>query len=88
MTDDENKAAQRTLTRGKGAKMGKAYVKGRNKGALRVAQLLGLPIEEMPKGAAPFSIVVTEQEKTKKGAPDGDSKNTRRKTRLGKDRND
>ena len=67
--------------------MAKAYVKGRNKGALRVAQLLGLPIEEMPKGAAPFSIVVTEQEKPKKGAKDGHgrTKNTRRKTRLGKD---
>lgn len=68
--------------------MTKAYVKGRNKGALRVAQLLGLPIEEMPKGAAPFSIVVTEEQKPKKGATDGRSKNTRRKTRLGKDQKD
>jgi hypothetical protein len=47
--------------------MAKAYVKGRNKNVLMVAQLLGLPIEEMPRGAAPFSIVVTEeQEKPKK----------------------
>jgi hypothetical protein len=53
--------------------MAKAYVKGRNKGALRVAELLGLPVEEMPKGAALFSLVVTEKAKTSK------PKNTRKR---------
>lgn len=54
-----------TENRGKGVEIAKAFVKTRNKGAVRVAELLGLPVEQMPKGAA-FSIVVTEERKPKK----------------------